>query len=1022
MLKDPDAAARPMLFWVWNGDMTRERIDAMLELFAEQGAGGVFVHPRTGLITEYLSDEWFDLWGYALERCEALGLQCHIYDENSYPSGFAGGHVVSSNPHLAGTHLCRRVVFNPVDYNDRAGPVLLAAARVDGEGRFVEFAGLEELGSVTPARSLEIYEIVDNPNSLWSAGYPQVDLLRPETTRAFLAVTHERYAKRFAGQMGKTIRWAFADEPQVSTGGLPMSYFLLREFRQEHGYGLESKLPHLYHTIGDGEESRRVRFDYWRTVNRLFTTNYVKACHDWCEAHGIGFTGHFHESSWPEPKNQPSTMAALRWMQAPGNDLLAFQFSTRSMGENGIYALSLRELNSIKRQCGRSTSLVESTGGGGYGFTLRDFKPIEDYLLVNGVNLINPHLGHQSLAGARKYDWAHTISDHSPWIHRYRLQADHVARTNAICNQGTEHNRVLLLHPDTTSWLHWTGMDEPKSEVSPCAEIRRRHGALILELARHGIDFDLGDEFTIEEMGRIEKTGTIPRFRIGDIAYDVVWIPAWMESILPATWKLLQQFISEGGRVVCFGEGLTHLGGTREPSIRDRLNELAGQKAATCRQCDTTSDALAVVKTWVPPRIRTGNGEGSLPGNLCWRRTEMPGGEVWLLVNPCDESLEFSGQLDGNGEPWLQIDTICGKVSGVHEPGQALSIELCPRGHALLVSAGLMPEVNPQAIASPPRKLVASAGEPELQVIVPHALNMLVIDYCDLHVDDEWHENMNTIHADRLNWRRQGFRQNIWSFSIQFRRSFIDTERRPGSGFRVRYRFQMDVDASAIGRLRNSLQLALERPWLYQIRLNGEQLDYIDAERWFDEDMRILSIGNQVKQGENILELGCSPFHPLAEIMPVYVLGDFSLRAIDKGFAIKAPQPLELGDLGEQGRPFDPMGAVYRYNFFLDEAVASLEMRLPQWEGSVAELRLDDGEPRSLVFIGDRAVWNRPVPAGPHRLEIDLRGNLKNQLGPFFSNGLSGPWSWMASPQKQPSGAGYRFYPAGLLANPEVRV
>ena len=58
----------------------------------------VFIHPRPGLITEYLSDEWFELYKYAVEKGKELGMKVWIYDENSYPSGFAGGHVPDQMP------------------------------------------------------------------------------------------------------------------------------------------------------------------------------------------------------------------------------------------------------------------------------------------------------------------------------------------------------------------------------------------------------------------------------------------------------------------------------------------------------------------------------------------------------------------------------------------------------------------------------------------------------------------------------------------------------------------------------------------------------------------------------------------------------------------------------------------------------------------------------------------------------------------------------------------------------------
>src|SRR4030065_885316 len=90
---DPPAEYRSAPLWVWNDLMTRDEIKRQLEDFKARETGGAFIHPRPGLITPYLTDEWFSLCAYAVETGKALGLRVWRYDENSYLSGFGGGHV-----------------------------------------------------------------------------------------------------------------------------------------------------------------------------------------------------------------------------------------------------------------------------------------------------------------------------------------------------------------------------------------------------------------------------------------------------------------------------------------------------------------------------------------------------------------------------------------------------------------------------------------------------------------------------------------------------------------------------------------------------------------------------------------------------------------------------------------------------------------------------------------------------------------------------------------------------------------
>ena len=89
---------------------------------------------------------------------------------------------------------------------------------------------------------------------------------------------------------------------------------------------------------------------------------------------------------------------------------------------------------------------------------------------------------------------------------------------------------------------------------------------------------------------------------------------------------------------------------------------------------------------------------------------------------------------------------------------------------------------------------------------------------------------------------------------------------------------------------------------------------------------------------------------------------------------------------------------------------------------SLAEIRLDGQAVGQLYNDPWRLVLPQALTAGSHRLEILVRGNLKNLLGPHFSDGLSGPWSWEYSPQPQPPGTDYRRFPVGLTDLPGLRV
>src|SRR5664279_2746721 len=95
---EPSAEYTTAPFFVWDGQITTEDIDKDLLSFKNAGSSQVIIHPRPGLINEYLSENWFSLYKHAVEKGKELGMNIWIYDENSYPSGFAGGHVPDEMP------------------------------------------------------------------------------------------------------------------------------------------------------------------------------------------------------------------------------------------------------------------------------------------------------------------------------------------------------------------------------------------------------------------------------------------------------------------------------------------------------------------------------------------------------------------------------------------------------------------------------------------------------------------------------------------------------------------------------------------------------------------------------------------------------------------------------------------------------------------------------------------------------------------------------------------------------------
>ena len=91
--REPGPAYRGKPFWSWNGELKKDELIRQIHVLKEMGFGGFFMHSRTGLATEYLGDEWFELINACADEAAKLGMEAWLYDEDRWPCGTAGGLV-----------------------------------------------------------------------------------------------------------------------------------------------------------------------------------------------------------------------------------------------------------------------------------------------------------------------------------------------------------------------------------------------------------------------------------------------------------------------------------------------------------------------------------------------------------------------------------------------------------------------------------------------------------------------------------------------------------------------------------------------------------------------------------------------------------------------------------------------------------------------------------------------------------------------------------------------------------------
>ena len=1015
LFADPPSEYRSAPLWDWNERITEEGIDFHMKQFKKAGIGGVFVHPRPGLITEYLSDEWFHLFDYTVKKGKELDMKVWIYDENSYPSGFAGGHVPAEMPD---------------SYRHKASLKMKVADRVDGT-RSQDFEvilkktgdGFQEItGNLDDEDGKRgtyyLFERVHRPSSPWFGGFTYVDLLHEGVTDKFLEVTMTRGYERNLADFGHTVMGVFTDEPNLEaamdrSAMMRWTPSLWEDFRERWGYDLKVHLPSLAEETGDW---KKVRHDFYELLLELFVDRWAKPWSQYCDEHNMVWTGHYWEHGWPEPTDGFDEAAFYIWHQMPGVDMLGCRLDTGGQGGQFGNDRAVRELRSAANQAGRRRTLSETYGGGGWEMDFEEQKRLVDWQNVLGVNFVNQHLSYYSLNGVRKFDYPPSFSYHEPWWESYPLLGDYIGRISMAMSAGEQINRTLVLQPNTTAWMYFSRVVENPG----IDRIRRGFKDFVYRLEQLHLEYDLGSEQVLRTLGRVKGD----RLSVGERDYSLVVIPAEMENLDGPTLGLLTAYLENGGKVLSFGMPVSRVDGA--------ASERAGELAALYPDRWIVAEGLeepAVLDLFQHDDFSMT--EEVPNGMLYHQRRVLEDGQLLFVVNS-SKTDKASARVEMEGKHVIKLDPVSGgEVLYPAKAGNGMvrfRVDLEPAGSCLFAvtarkPAGLEPYHAPRN-----EKVVEGGGEVR---IGRDSDNILVVNYLDLKSGGS--EKKGIYFMDGLIglFQENGVGLgNPWQHKIQYRKQYLELDSLfgEGSGFEAAYRFTIreDLDDDAL----RSIRCVAERPELWELEVNGHPVQPTPEAHWIDRDFPVYEVGPHLKKGENRVTLTAPRMHILAEVMPVYLLGDFNVVPARIGFEIAGSETPGLGSWLENGMPFYSQKVSYSRSFNVtDPSPSSWKVRLKEWKGTVVEVTVN-GEPAGLVAWPPYELDVSPfLQQGENEITVRVTGSLKNTFGYFYhpnDSWIHGPHAWNNAPEKAPPPGDYflvdygMYEPFELVAHDQV--
>lgn len=511
---------RPIPFWSWNDKLEPEELKKQIRWMYENGIGGFFMHARSGLVTEYLSDEWMECIDVCCEEAKKYGMQAWVYDENGWPSGFVGGKLLEKQ-----------------DNHDMY--ILAEIGPYDGQADVVYRMDEQQLQRVFHEETSECL------NLYLKYSTSTVDILNPNVVKQFIDETHNSY-KGFLGEaFSRKLSGFFTDEPQYCRWHTPYSPMVTKYFEENYGEDILDSLGLLF---VEKEGYREFRSRYWKAMQQLMLKNFAENVYSWCDKNGVCLTGHYIEetSLGSQLWCCGGVMPFYEYEHIPGIDWLG------SATDN---ELSPRQLGSVVRQLGKKQALTETFAACGWDTSPEELRRVAGFQFACGANMICHHLLPYSERGIRKCDYPPHFSDVNPWIKTgFRDFNEYFTRLGCLLGEAEEPVNVAVLHPMRSVYLDYKREDS-----------RNGHGIFALEqqlreacrmFSSRFINYHFLDETLLEKYGYVKGNA----IGCGQCNYTYLALPS-IKTMDRNTEQLLHQFVSEGGKVLLLGEKPSFLEG-----------------------------------------------------------------------------------------------------------------------------------------------------------------------------------------------------------------------------------------------------------------------------------------------------------------------------------------------------------------------------------------------------------------------------------------------------------------------------
>ena len=1015
IFKNPPSRYRGAPFWAWNSVLDKETLQRQIEVFREMGLGGFHMHPRAGLRTEYLGDEFMELVKFCNEKAKELDMQCYLYDEDRWPSGFAGG-LVTKEKRYRQQYLILRPENSEPDSLNIINRTPLARYSINIRDSFM--TGYKRLTAGEDAEAggavwiAELGVAGDNPRYNNQA---YVDVMSKEAIDRFIEITFDKYYDAVGGDFGKSVPAIFTDEPQVAwkdrlgfadeqrpivspfTGDFDETFYT--------AYGI-SILDHFPEVIWErcGYAVSKIRYLYHKHINERFAEAFSDNIGGWCGKHNIKLTGHMmtEENLSAQTFCAGEIMRHLSSFQLPGIDMLCDRYELTTA----------KQAQSVSRQYGRSGVMSELYGVTNWDFDFRGHKTQGDWQAALGVTLRVHHLTWVSMNGEAKRDYPASIGEQSPWYKEYPYIEDHFARLNTALTQGKPVVRVGMIHPVESAWLYF-GTHENTDRV--LREIDSDFERITKWLVHGLIDFDYISESLLPELTSEEASFPL---RAGEMEYEAIIVPS-CATLRETTYKRLKSFKKAGGKVIITGRLPEYVDAEEPADINVFVRE--------CKIAPLTPDGIInAIEEYRD--VNVFNSDKTRADGMAYQMRENEDGSKWLFVcnaakTPKDvvNRRELTVVVKGAYNP-VVYNTITGEItpaSAEKADGQTFV------KHTFFEQTSLLLKLNPamsagdclsktksehseaSCIKTPEHSTTQTLSLPASYVLSEP--NCAILDVCEYAFDDGvWQPAEEVLRIDNEFRRRLG---------LPLRRSALAQpwvrEEKDIGKHTLRLRFTIDSLLELSG-----CSLALENSENTEIVLNGETVKSKPAGFFTDRCIKTIPLPS-LRAGKNELVLTID-YNDYSDVEWCYLLGNFGVDLAGRRYTLTAlPECIAYGDFTRQKLPFYAGNLTYISEMELD--AGHYELEVPFFRAPLLRVAVDGGD-KGIIALSPYKLDLGELSPGKHTVSITSYGNRVNAFGALHNSDPEliwyGPDSWRT--EGSFFAYEYQIRPMGVLTSPVI--